>query len=76
MFLCNFVLLDVFNVFPTTFDVVFQQTQTAFCCQTVFDTFRCCMIFLEKFVEKFLDRNGGERVLVMSVSKFTFNSLS
>ena len=54
---------------------VFQQSQTTFCCQTVFDVFGSCMLFLkflDEFLEKFVNANGRK----MFWSEFTQNSLN
>ena len=62
--------------FQQRFRHVFQQSQTPFCCQTVFDVFGSCMLFLEKFMEKFLDVNGRRDVFEWIQTEFTQSSWS
>ena len=61
-FMCDFVFPDVLTVFSTTFSTCFfNNLKQRFCCQTVFDVFGSCMLFLEKFMEKFLDVSGKKK---------------
>ena len=62
-FMCDFVFPGCAQCFSQQrFRHVFNNLKQRFCCQTVLDVFGSCMLFFEKFMEKFLDVNGRRDV--------------